>query len=94
MTLDTFSWSSLIGYEDNRASLTRDQYNCDFVDGVSSPGHIRIQEGSKLTITIFEAVNSPENEYEFLQHSNEEVQFLLNHFSLPWKRIAVIDARQ
>lgn len=43
---------------------------------------------------LSEAVNCPENEYEPLQHRNEELQFLLNHFSVSWKRIAMIDARQ
>lgn len=43
---------------------------------------------------LSEAVNCPENEYEPLQHRNEELQFLLNHFSTSWKRIAMIDAMQ
>lgn len=43
---------------------------------------------------LSEAVNCPENEYEPLQHRNEELQFLLNHFSMSWKRIAMMDAMQ
>lgn len=53
MTQDTFSWSHLIDGEDSRASLTHEQDNCDFVDGVSSAGHLGFQEWARLTITIF-----------------------------------------
>lgn len=31
---------------------------------------------------LSETVNCPENEYKLLQHRNEELQFLLNHFSM------------
>lgn len=53
MTWDTFSQSNLTGCEDSKASLTQEQDNCDFVDGLSSAGHLRFQEWSRLTITIF-----------------------------------------
>lgn len=43
---------------------------------------------------LSEPLNCPENEYEPLQHRDEELQFLLNHFSMSWKRIAMIDALQ
>lgn len=43
---------------------------------------------------ISEAVNCPENEYEPLQHRNEEHQFLLNHFSMSEKRVAMTDVMQ